>query len=51
MLFSEEEVKEEFSFVGFDFLKTVIIDLAEGPCHQGKAAVIRFIGTKHEKNN
>ena len=50
MLFSEEEVKEEFPSIGFDFLKTAIIDLAEGPYHQGKGVVIRFIGTKHEKN-
>jgi ubiquinone/menaquinone biosynthesis C-methylase UbiE len=50
MLFSEEEVKEEFPSIGFDFLKTVTIDLAEGPYHQGKGVVIRFIGTKHEKN-
>ena len=50
MLFSEEEVKEEFPSIGFDFLKTVTIDLAEGQYHQGKGVVIRFIGTKHEKN-
>jgi len=50
MLFSEEEVKEEFPSIDFDFLKIEIIDLAEGPYHQGKGAVIRFIGTKHEKN-
>lgn len=50
MLFSEDEVREEFPSINFDFLKTAIIDLAEGPYHQGKGAVIRFIGTKHEKN-
>ena len=46
MLFSEEEVKEEFENVDFDFLKTEIIELNEGPFHQGKVSVVRFIGKK-----
>ncbi|SDX87330.1 class I SAM-dependent methyltransferase [Flavobacterium degerlachei] len=46
MLFSEEEVKEEFKNIAFDFLKTEIIELSEGPFHQGKGSVIRFIGKK-----
>lgn len=50
MLFSEDEVKNEFLSINFNFLETVIIALEEGPFHQGKGAVIRFIGTKHEKN-
>lgn len=50
MLFSENEVKDEFSSINFNFLETAIISLEEGPLHQGKGAVIRFIGTKHEKN-
>lgn len=50
MLFSENEVKDEFSSINFNFLETAIITLEEGPFHQGKGAVIRFIGTKHEKN-
>lgn len=46
MLFSEVEVKDEFQNLEFDFLKTEIIKLNEGPFHQGKAAVVRFIGKK-----
>lgn len=46
MLFSEEEVKEEFENVDFDFLKTEIIELNEGLFHQGKGSVVRFIGKK-----
>lgn len=46
MLFSEEEVKEEFENVTFDFLKTEIIELNEGAFHQGKGSVVRFIGKK-----
>ncbi len=46
MLFSEDEVKNEFTCVNFDFLKTEIIDLNEGSHHQGKGVVVRFIGTK-----
>ena len=46
MLFSEEEVKEEFPSIHFEFLETTVIDLNEGPYHQGKGAVIRFIGSK-----
>lgn len=46
MLFSEEEVKEEFENVDFDFLKTEIIELNEGVFHQGKGSVVRFIGKK-----
>ncbi|WP_430399172.1 class I SAM-dependent methyltransferase [Flavobacterium sp.] len=46
MLFSEEEVKEEFENVDFDFLKTEIIELNEGAFHQGKGSIVRFIGKK-----
>jgi 2-polyprenyl-3-methyl-5-hydroxy-6-metoxy-1,4-benzoquinol methylase len=46
MLFSEDEVKNEFTRVNFDFLKKEIIKLNEGPYHQGEASVIRFIGNK-----
>ena len=46
MLFSEDEVKEEFQGITFDFLKTEIIELNEGAFHQGKGSVVRFIGTK-----
>jgi ubiquinone/menaquinone biosynthesis C-methylase UbiE len=46
MLFSEEEVKDEFENIEFDFLKTEIIELNEGPFHQGTGSVVRFIGKK-----
>ena len=46
MLFSEEEVKEEFSGLKFEFLSTEIIDLNEGKYHQGRASVVRFIAYK-----
>jgi ubiquinone/menaquinone biosynthesis C-methylase UbiE len=46
MLFSEEEVKDEFQNIDFHFLKTEIIELNEGPFHQGKGSVVRFIGKK-----
>jgi ubiquinone/menaquinone biosynthesis C-methylase UbiE len=47
MLFSEEEVRKEFVNVTFDFLKTQLVVLNEGPYHQGEGKVIRFIGTKN----
>ena len=46
MLFSEEEIKEEFSGLKFEFLSTEIIDLNEGKYHQGRASVVRFIAYK-----
>lgn len=46
MLFSEEEIKEEFPNINFVFLETVETNLDEGPFHQGKANVVRFVGTK-----
>lgn len=48
MLFSEEEVKEEFQGIAFGFIKTEIIELNEGEFHQGKGSVVRFIGKKKE---
>jgi 2-polyprenyl-3-methyl-5-hydroxy-6-metoxy-1,4-benzoquinol methylase len=46
MLFSEEEVKDEFNLVTFDFLTQEIVELNEGPYHQGKGSLIRFLATK-----
>jgi len=46
MLFSEEEVKEEFLGLKFEFLSTEIIDLNESKYHQGRASVVRFIAYK-----
>ncbi|MCF6243045.1 MAG: class I SAM-dependent methyltransferase, partial [Bacteroidales bacterium] len=46
MLFSLEEVKQDF--INFDIieLKEQIIDLNEGELHSGKSSVIRFFGKK-----
>ena len=46
MLFTIEEVKNEFNNCDFSFLRSEIIELSEGEFHQGKGAVIRFIATK-----
>jgi len=46
MLFSEEEVKNEFPAISFDSLSTEKIVLDEGLFHQGEGVVVRFIGTK-----
>lgn len=46
MLFSEEAVRNEFPNIDFKFITTTIVDLNEGPYHQGKGSVVRFIGTK-----
>ncbi|MCI4442480.1 MAG: class I SAM-dependent methyltransferase [Lentimicrobium sp.] len=47
MLISEEEIKTEFPEINFTMLETVEVFLDEGPFHQGKASVVRFIGTKN----
>jgi SAM-dependent methyltransferase len=44
MLFSIEEIKEEFSLLEFKLLEEKTIELSEGDYHKGKAEVIRFIG-------
>lgn len=46
MLFSIEEVKNEFPEIDFKILKEQTIELAEGNYHNGKAEVIRFVGVK-----
>jgi 2-polyprenyl-3-methyl-5-hydroxy-6-metoxy-1,4-benzoquinol methylase len=46
MLFSEEEVKNEFPDVVITSLSTEKIVLDEGLFHQGEGVVVRFIGTK-----
>ena len=50
MLFSEEEVKNEFPDVVFTSLSTEKIVLDEGLFHQGEGVVVRFIGTKNNLN-
>ncbi|MCL9769798.1 methyltransferase domain-containing protein [Flavobacterium sp. HXWNR69] len=46
MLFSLDEISEEFPNVKFDSLTNEIITLDEGLYHRGEGALIRFIGTK-----
>lgn len=46
MLFSEEEVKEEFPNLKFSIIETTETELKEGKYHIGKANVVRFIATK-----
>lgn len=46
MLFSIEEINDEFPELEFNILKEETIELAEGNYHKGKAEVIRFVGIK-----
>lgn len=46
MLFSQEEIAEDFKGFKVLELKEEIITLDEGPYHQGSASVIRFVGKK-----
>jgi 2-polyprenyl-3-methyl-5-hydroxy-6-metoxy-1,4-benzoquinol methylase len=46
MLFSEEEIKNEFPNVQFLQLETLEIELNEGKYHIGSANVVRFIAIK-----
>ncbi|MDT0556179.1 class I SAM-dependent methyltransferase [Patiriisocius hiemis] len=46
MLFSLEEIKDEFPQLEFQFLKEATIELSEGKHHKGKSEVIRFVGIK-----
>ena len=46
MLFSLEEVMEEFEGLQFTFIQHAIVKLEEGKYHQGEGAVIRFVGQK-----
>ena len=39
-------MKTIFDGLEFEVLETVEVDLDEGPYHQGKGIVVRFIGTK-----
>lgn len=46
MLFSIEDIQNEFSGLEFEFLQQQTIQLNEGEHHKGKAEVIRFVGRK-----
>jgi len=46
MLFSIEELKDDFSDLKFETLEETDIKLDEGPYHQGVASVVRMVATK-----
>jgi hypothetical protein len=46
MMYSREELLEDFSSLKIDVLEEVLIDLDEGGFHKGEAAVIRMIAKK-----
>lgn len=46
MLFSEAQVKNDFSNLAFDLLTTEVINLDEGKYHQGLGSVVRFKAKK-----
>lgn len=48
LLYSLEDISEEFIELDFENFSKEIITLDEGKYHQGKAAVIRFVGEKHK---
>jgi SAM-dependent methyltransferase len=44
MLFSIEEIKDDFQQLEFELLQEMTIELSEGNYHKGIAKVIRFVG-------
>ena len=48
MLFSEDEIQQEFSSLEIVKLQETQVELNEGEGHNGVGYVIRFIGKKHE---
>ena len=46
LLFSKENLEEDFKDFTFSYLKEEEVVLREGLFHQGKASVVRMIGTK-----
>lgn len=48
LLYSLEDISGEFIELDFEKFSKEIITLDEGKYHQGKAAVIRFVGEKHK---
>jgi 2-polyprenyl-3-methyl-5-hydroxy-6-metoxy-1,4-benzoquinol methylase len=49
MLFDETDIKAIFTSIDFELLETRDVLLDEGPFHQGKANVIRFLGKRKLK--
>lgn len=48
LLYSLEEIVNEFADLDFQQLSKEVIELNEGKYHQGEAVVIRFTGTKEQ---
>lgn len=48
LLYSLEDISEEFIVLDFEKFSKEIVILDEGKYHQGKAAVIRFVGEKNK---
>ena len=47
MLFSIDEIRNDFANYEVIELCEKVVDLNEGPQHSGKGSVIRFVGRKH----
>jgi SAM-dependent methyltransferase len=47
MLFSEDELKTDFTEFEIVELRETEVELREGPFHQGRGSVIRFVGIKN----
>ncbi|MGE5438281.1 MAG: SAM-dependent methyltransferase, partial [Bacteroidota bacterium] len=48
LLYSLEDIVNEFTDLDFHQLSKEVIELNEGKYHQGEAVVIRFTGTKEQ---
>lgn len=46
MLFSAQELREDWAALDIQFLQSMTTELSEGPYHQGTASVIRMIAEK-----
>lgn len=46
LLYSIEEIKQEFNGINFEYLEELEIEIQEGSLHQGKAKVIRMHASK-----
>ncbi len=46
MLFSEDEIRDEFPDLQFRSIDKIVTELSEGSFHSGLASVIRFVGIK-----
>jgi hypothetical protein len=46
MLFSEEELQDDFSGFRIQFLEERIVNLNEGEFHSGESAVVRLVAEK-----